>query len=132
MALTPRNNNPVNIQFPMRRGTQGAFATNDSTIDAVIDDLRILLLTNHGERPIHFDFGANLRPVLFDQGPDIPQRVEDSIVAAVEKWMPFINLKRIEVTTIAEDASLRPNEVRVKISFSVGQLQGNLEQRVNS
>ena len=130
MALTPRKISPVGIKFPMKRSSRGAFATNDSTIDAVIDDMRILILTNHGERPVHFDFGANLRPIIFEQGPDVAQRVEDAIVSAVEKWMPFVNLKRVEVTTIDDDPSLRPNEIRAKISFTVGQVQGQLEQRV--
>ena len=61
----------INLQFPLRRSSKGAFATNDSTINAVVDDLKLLLLTNHGERPVHGDFGANLRSIIFEPGTGV-------------------------------------------------------------
>ena len=57
----------INVMFPMKKSSSGAFQTNITTFDAVRDDLKILLLTNHGERPIHYDFGANLRSAIFEQ-----------------------------------------------------------------
>ena len=64
--------NTISIKFPLRKSSQGAFEGNVETIDAIRDNLRILLLTNHGERPINYDFGCNLRKVLFNEpGVDI-------------------------------------------------------------
>jgi phage baseplate assembly protein W len=114
----------------MRHSSQGAFDVNVTTLDAISDDLRILLLSNYGERPIHYDFGANLRRVLFEQGPDMKQQIRDSIVSAVDKWMPSLVLNTIDVEDNTTNPSLRSNEVRVKIEFSVGQLQGFLEQNI--
>lgn len=122
----------INIRFPLRKSSRGAFATNESTIQAVADDLRILISTNHGERPIHFDFGANLRKIIFEQGPDVKQQIVDAINSAVEKWMPFVILNDIQVTDNTTNTTLRSNEVNVKIAFSVGQLEGVLEQRLRA
>lgn len=122
----------INLKFPLKRGTAGAFETNQSTIQAVADDLRILILTNYGERPIHYDFGANLRRIIFEQGADVRQQVRDAIVAAVEKWMPFVVLLEVAVDDVTTDSTLRPNEVHVTITFAVGQLEGALEQRIRA
>lgn len=122
--------NFINIVFPMRRGIQGAFSANTETLRAVSDDLRILLLTNYGERPIHYDFGANLRRILFEQGDDIKQQINDSIVAAVDKWMPFLVIDEITIQDNKDDSTLRLNEVRVNIDFRVGNLEGSLSQQI--
>jgi len=122
----------TNIKFPLRRGRKGAFETNDDTITAIIDDLRILLLTNHGERPIQFDFGANLRAVIFEQGSDVKQKIDDNIRFAVDKWMPFVTISIIDVRTFRDDVTLKENQVHIKIDFLVGQLRGVLNQRVSA
>ena len=109
----------VNIAYPLRKGSAGAFETNSTTLEAIIDDLRILLLTNHGERVIHMDFGANLRSIVFNQGPDMKQEISDAIVAAVDKWMPFLTINEIVVNSSDDDPSLDPNEVNIDIDFSV-------------
>jgi phage baseplate assembly protein W len=124
--------NAINLRFPLRRSAKGAFETNNSTIEAVTDDLRILILTNNGERPIHFDFGANLRNIVFEQGSDVRQKIEDSIISAVEKWMPFVTLNNVTVNDSSTDSTLRANEARVKIEFSVNQIQGVLTQQIKA
>lgn len=62
--------------------------------DVVHDNLRNLLLTNHGERVIHFDFGANLRPLVveFSSKEDFDSEAMIRINTAVSKWLPFISL----------------------------------------
>jgi phage baseplate assembly protein W len=123
----------VNIAFPLRPGSDGAFAQNDNTIDAIKDDLKILLLSNHGERPIHGDYGANLRSVLFDLGgPDGLRKIEDLIFEAVSKWMPFLIIDRLIIKDSTTDPGLVPNQVHVRIEFSVGQLTGVLEQQIRN
>ena len=122
----------INIKFPMRKSSKGAFDMNQSTIRAVADDLRILIISNYGERPIHYDFGANLRKILFEQSPNIKQQIIDSITSAVDKWMSFVTLQNIEVDDNATNGTLRLNEIKVKITFLVGQLEGVLEQVVRA
>jgi len=109
----------INYKFPFKKSVRGAFELNETTIDAVKDDLKILLLTNHGERLIHHDFGDNLKPLLFEPMTDIKERIADSISSAVEKWMPFVNIKSMDIKDTRDDSSIRDNEVRVKLFFSV-------------
>lgn len=124
----------INLQLPLRKSSKGAFATNVETVRAIADDLRLLILTNHGERVIHGDFGANLRKVIFElQGAQLRQVTKDLINAAVEKWMPFVILNNVIVTDSTVDQTLRQNEIHVKIEFSVGPgIEGSLEQRIRA
>jgi phage baseplate assembly protein W len=114
---------PINFTFPMKRSSVGGFATNSTTLDAVESDLKILILSNFGDRPIHYDFGANLRGAIFEhQGNILRQVIKDLIVTAVEKWMPFCNILNVEVQDSTVNNLLGPNEINVKIEFSVGNI----------
>lgn len=126
--LKPIQSLPINLKVPLRRSPRGAFATNDSTLEAVADDLKCLILTNHGERVIHYDFGANLRALIFEQGIDVKQQIADAITSAVEKWMPFVAIRDMQIILSDEDLSVPNNQVKVKISFFVGKtgLQGDV------
>lgn len=62
--------------------------------DVVHDNLRNLILTNHGERLIHYDLGANLRPLVaeFSSKDDFDGEAMIRINTAVSKWAPYISL----------------------------------------
>lgn len=125
--------NPINICFPLKSSPNGAFATNNTTLDAITDDLRILILTNHGERPIHYDFGANLRSLIFEhQGAELRDMIDNNIRVAVEKWMPYVNILGIEVYDSSNNSTVRQYEIQIKIKFSVGSIDASrvLLQRV--
>jgi phage baseplate assembly protein W len=120
----------INLKFPLQRSPTGAFETNNTTINAVRDDLKILILTNFGERPIQYDFGANLRSVVFEQGSGLVEKAKDLITIAVNKWMPFVVLDNIQVLSSEEDTTILPNQVRIIIEFSVGQITGVLDESI--
>ena len=125
----------INLKVPLRRSSAGAFAANEDTLDAVRDDLKVLLLTNYGERPIHYDFGANLRSAIFEfQGAELRQVVEDLIRAAVEKWMPFVNLLSVVIEDETTTPGLVSNSIQVNLEFTVGNLdiKKTLKQRIKA
>lgn len=127
-----RRSKSINYAFPLRRGSRGAFKTNDLTVDAVVDDLKVLMLTNHGERPIHGDYGANLRSIVFDPSTSVLQTAEDLVLSAVEKWMPFVEVTEIAVTNSDVDANLGPYDLHIKLNFTVGQIEGSLDQKIRN
>ena len=110
----------LSIKFPMRKGVDGAFQVNETTIDVVKDGLKLLLLTNYGERLIHVDFGANLRPLIFENmSEDLNVQIETAILTAVERWMPFVLIKEVQIKDYTQDLSIGDNELRIKIFFSI-------------
>ncbi len=114
---------PINMKFPMKMGPKGSFDTNDETLDAVESDLRMLLITNYGDRVIHYDYGTNLRPLVFEfVGDALAQAVKDRILSSVETWMPFVKIVNISVTDSTTNTQLNTNEIHVKIEFTVGNI----------
>ena len=124
----------LNLKYPLRMSANGGFQVNTTTLDAVKDDLRVLLLTNHNERLVHATFGANLRKFLFENmSQDFEEKIQDAIVTAAARWMPFVLITDIQVKTGQTDLSLNPNETRIKIFFSINNtdLDDDLEIRLS-
>lgn len=95
----PKRLPPIGFKTPFR------FSSNFEMFDMhtdmgkqVSDNLRNLILTNHGERLGFFDFGANLGPLVFELGSE--EADEEAIVRiseAVNKYMPFVELDGFQV-----------------------------------
>lgn len=96
ILATPQSITPIGIKTPATLGDNGdgILAMYTSIQDVVHDNLRNLLLTNHGERLVHYDLGANLRPLVadFSSKENFDGEAMIRINTAVAKWMPFITL----------------------------------------
>jgi phage baseplate assembly protein W len=96
VLTTPQSITPIGIKTPATLGNngEGIFAMYTNIQDVVHDNLRNLLLTNHGERLVHYDLGANLRPLVadFTSKENFDGEAMIRINTAVTKWMPFVSL----------------------------------------
>lgn len=118
------NQSPIGIKTPMRLGTQndGIFAMHFNIADQIQDNFRNLLLTNHGERLGAYDFGANLRPLSFEHGQDqFDSEATVRIRTAVDKWMPFINLRTFESKALPSKNGII-ERVNITIVYDVARL----------
>lgn len=96
-AQAARQTVPIGIKTPLRRGAAQLFETNSDLFEQLRDNLRNLILTNHGERLCLFDFGANLNELSLERTSrqDHDSEVAARIAAAVEKWMPYVALDEL-------------------------------------
>jgi len=96
VLTTPQSITPIGIKTPAMFGDNGdGILAMYTTIQEVVqDNFRNLLLTNHGERLVHYNLGANLRPLVaeFASKTDFDGEAMIRINTAVAKWMPFISL----------------------------------------
>ena len=102
----------VGIKFPLGYSPEGFFYKSKTVLDQSKSNLRNLLLTTPGERIFQPNFGSRLKNIVFEQGQDIPNRIEEAIRSSVDNFLPYINI--INVFTIQEQ-----NQVNVQIEFSV-------------
>jgi len=114
---------PVGIQTPVRSPiveTDGIFAMHYDIPEQVNDNLRNLIETNWGERLGLYDFGANLRELLFEITAretfetDVMLRVKQ----AVSKWMPYVALNGFELHQEFEDRD-KTGVVRFRITYDL-------------
>jgi hypothetical protein len=105
--LLNRSLKPIGIKTPVEYGRQGEgiFHMHYDLRDQIADNLKNLILTNHGERLGMYDLGANLRPLLteFSNKDDFDAEAMVRINTAVSKFMPFLTLVGFDSTPEYED-----------------------------
>ena len=102
----------VGIRFPLDHSPEGFFYKTKTVLEQSKANLQNLLLTTPGERIFQPNFGSRLKNIVFEQGQDIPNRVDEAIRIATDTFLPYINI--INVFTIQEQ-----NQVNIQVEFSV-------------
>ena len=120
----------IGIDLPIRRGDNldGYFATTSTTIEAVKNNIRNLLQTNEGERFFQPKLGLNLRALLFEHiKTENLIGIQDSILDKFQFWLPFVEVRNIQVLSSDNDSSIDKSEIRVKIDFNIKQDPNTLD-----
>jgi|TARA_R100000149_G_C5869527_1_gene133690 phage baseplate assembly protein W len=115
----------VGIDFPFGRvpNGDGYFKTTKTTIDAIKTNIKLLLKTNQGERLFQPNLGMNLRDIIFEQmTEDSIVRIENNILDVFERWLPFVELRNIEIQNKDE-----LNQVNINIEFNIKRTPNSLE-----
>tara|TARA_R100001129_G_C5279113_1_gene236365 strand:- start:657 stop:1148 length:492 start_codon:yes stop_codon:yes gene_type:complete len=115
----------VGIDFPFGRvpNGDGYFKTTKTTIDSIKNNIKLLLKTNQGERLFQPNLGMNLREFLFEQmSDDTTIQIENNIVDVFGIWLPFVELRNIEINK-KDDL----NQVSINIEFNIRRSPGSLE-----
>jgi phage baseplate assembly protein W len=108
------------ITLPIQNDGRGFFAQAFTSIEQAKSNLKNLLLTAKGERVMQPNFGSGLRSLLFEQMDDekFEDKIQQTIITAVEFWLPYINIEEINVEMTNE---LRDkNQVNLDLKFTVG------------
>ena len=109
----------VGLDLPIARqpGDQGGyFATTKTTMDAVKNDIKLLLMTQRGERLFQPFLGMNIRRFLFEQiTDDTAIEIENDIVDTFQTWLPFVQLQDIDVDLGDQDK----NTIKINVTFNI-------------
>lgn len=112
------------IAFPPRIGADGRVAWSVGE-DHVRESMRIILLTEPGERLMREGFGCGLRPFLFEPNTATTrQLIRERITEAIQRWEPRVSLEAVEVDPVPNN----PRLVMVNILFRLvaTQAPGNM------
>jgi len=98
-------NTPIGIGFPLNIGTPNQ---NFTTTQQVHDNLRNLILTMKGERPMQPEFGSDVYYLLFEQlyQEGIAEAARNAIKDAVKIWMPFVTIQEVIVTPDTDNSKV--------------------------
>ena len=108
----------IGIDLPIRRGDDldGFFASTSTTIEAVKNNIRNLLQTEEGERFFQPNLGIGLRRLLFEHITNENLiGIQDVILDKFEFWLPFVEIRNIEVLNRDNTTDIGVNEIRIKI-----------------
>ena len=109
----------VGLQMPLGRQpgtTDGYFTSTKTTMDAVKEDIKMLLTTQRGERLFQPFLGMDIRRFLFEQITDNTViEIENDIVDTFQIWLPFVELREIDIT-LPEKGK---NQINIFIKFNI-------------
>ena len=118
----------VGIDFPFALvpNQDGYFKTTKSTIDAIKNNIKLLLQTERGERVFQPNLGMGLKRFVFEQiTADTTIEIENNIVDVFETWLPFVDLKDIQINIDSQNQT--NNRISINIIFSINKTPDSLE-----
>ena len=116
---------PIGIITPLKEGDD-IFKMNVSPVKQLADNFRNLVMTNYGERLGRYNYGANLKSLIFDYSNNakFEELVQNRILEEVSKEMPEIQI--LSVTPIILDITEKNNlnrlgltKVKLQIQYSI-------------
>ena len=115
----------VGIDFPFGRvgNGDGYFKTTKTTVDSIKNNIKLLLQTNQGERMFQPNLGMNLKNLLFEpMTEDLTIQIENNIVDVFERWLPFVELRNIDIENKNE-----LSQTKINIEFNIRRAPNSLE-----
>jgi len=118
----------IGVALPITKGNAGYFQQEYLTIKQLKHNIKNLILTMKGERPMLPTFGTEIYACLFEQDDGtMSARIEESVIEALKIWLPFVRLENLEVLSLEGDAPGQPNDgvethrnsFNIKLDFSL-------------
>ena len=119
MGAREKDLNPdvfIGLKLPLGYSDSGYFKQTKTTLQQAKYNIINLLYTIPGERLGQPTFGSDLHTMLFEpMDEDFSDILKSSIKDSLDKWLPYINIKNIEITM--PDYNI--NRVNISIDFGL-------------
>lgn len=118
-------------KLPLSFDPSDGYTLNKEFKEMIKQNLKMLILTNPGERIMLPDFGVGLRRYLFEPNIETKAQIEARIESQIAEYMPFIELDEIQfgddilsdsavsVLNIRLDFLIKPLDIFSYIELSV-------------
>jgi phage baseplate assembly protein W len=108
----------INIKFPIEDDpiNNFLFRRNNTTKEALLSNLNLLLLTNKWERYFNPLYGTDLLKYVFEQNDNIVRlEIENEIKQTVNRYIPKLIINRIDFAQPEENSE---NSLDILINFT--------------
>jgi len=102
--------------LPLSQDDENGYQLIQTAIGVVKQNLRMLLLTNPGERIMMPDFGVGIKTYLFEpNGEATYGNIRSAINTQVEKYMPFVKVQDV----VFDAPENMPEKVRIGLIYDI-------------
>ncbi len=78
--------------------SDGPYKTTKNMIDAIKQNLKVLFLTNPGERIMNGDYGIGVKRFLFENiSTSLIEKIKEKIYLQCSRYMSYIIIKKLNV-----------------------------------
>lgn len=128
---TANQKNPISIKSPLATSERfGAFDMYEDVISAVTAHIKNILLTNKGERLGNYNFGADVRRIIFESNiENVQDELARSIQDNISFYIPAVELLSMSIFTKDQIQELGTSEVLLRVTFKIKGI--NINSSVN-
>ena len=120
----------VKLPLTYDKSEDGPYALNKNLIETVKQNLKMLVLTNPGERIMDSNFGVGLSRLLFEQDTEeLRERLQQRISSQIAKYLNYINVQEINISPVDSNEE---NTLFINIKYSIPSLRVNDELNINT
>ena len=123
----------ISPKLPLQVDVQdGPYRLTKTVAEALTQDLKMIILTNPGERVMDPNFGAGIISYLFDNfSPSVYDEITDAIQTQVEIYLPQVNIEEVKFHTRDTagqdlDELVESNVLAITIRYSIPQIDESL------
>ena len=123
----------ISPKLPLQVDVQdGPYRLTKTVSEALTQDLKMIILTNPGERVMDPNFGAGILSYLFDNfSPSVYDEITDSIQEQVSIYLPKVNIEEVKFHTRDTagqnlDELVESNVLAITIRYSIPQIDESL------
>tara|TARA_R110002110_G_scaffold400962_1_gene617604 strand:+ start:158 stop:526 length:369 start_codon:yes stop_codon:yes gene_type:complete len=96
----------LSVALPLSIDATNGFAMNTSLAALVKQNLKMLILTNPGERVMEPNFGAGIQTILFSSFSEgVQSIIETTIREQCDRYMPIISISEVQFYILDPDAN---------------------------
>jgi phage baseplate assembly protein W len=94
--------------------TAGKYALTETYNENARQNVRMIVLTEQGEKLTDLDFGCGLRRFLFEQDSINLEEIQEQIVEQIETYAPYVDVTNVEVSYVNNQQTMN-----VKIKYVI-------------
>lgn len=115
-------------RLPITEDSNDGFSLLQTLTDVAVQNVKMLLYTEPGERIWDINFGVGVKKYLFEQNTSATRnQLKLRISNQISKYLPYINILNLEVLSVDENNEVveTSNFLRIKLFFNISGL-GNV------
>ena len=115
----------LSISLPLSLDEKDGPYRNNVTLDEVANqNIKMIVLTNPGERVMEPNFGVGIRNYLFEQEtPFLVSNIQTRIANQVGRYAPFIKIRELNISIDSDNGFL---SVQIKYAVPAGGIVSDL------
>jgi phage baseplate assembly protein W len=104
--------------------TDGFYSLNKDLRDVVKQNVKMLVLTNPGERVMDTNFGVGVKKLLFEnKTAEEKGRLIGVIRQKIKQYLPFITITNISIADSSVNPLINENAIHLKIEYVIPSLK---------